>query len=220
MKTLIEIRDILHNAGRFDLADAIDDHLSAQARVRVTDEDVKRALSCVPIFEHEPQYAEAFKQMRIALESFAARLSQGAQGDGSYVHVVPDKCDRVVWHNQYIHLTERAAVPDGWVLVPIDPTEDMLAQACTHDVQPRTEKVDQWNRDTWSFMLTAAPQPPEGALTKLQAQYDELRAAHLAYLEANKPASCATCHDGGVVRKDGFFGTTFEPCPDCTDKGE
>ena len=54
-----------------------------------------------------------------------------------------------------------AGVPDGWVLVPVEPTDDMLAQACTHDTAPRNDKTDQWNRDTWAFMLAAAPQPGE-----------------------------------------------------------
>lgn len=54
-----------------------------------------------------------------------------------------------------------AGVPDGWKLVPVELTDDMLAQACTHDTAPRDAKTDQWNRDTWAFMLAAAPSPGE-----------------------------------------------------------
>ena len=51
-----------------------------------------------------------------------------------------------------------AAIPPGYVVVPVEPTEEMLEQACTHDTTPRNAEKDQWNRDTWSFMLAAAPQ--------------------------------------------------------------
>ena len=211
----------------------IKDHLSAQAKVRVTYEDVERM--CQAFYENKGsmkwgKLMECWKEnyrsnMRADLESFAARLSQGAQGEAVSVITIDDEgCAKwsvsagdlspgkywlythprhrddvpdgvVAWRYRiggrekhlnpwvyqtageelverlpiieaqplYTHPAERAAVPDGWVLVPIEPTEDMLAQACTHDVQPRTEKVDQWNRDTWAFMLTAAPQPIEGA---------------------------------------------------------
>ncbi|MET3654037.1 hypothetical protein [Dyella japonica] len=57
-------------------------------------------------------------------------------------------------------LGEPVAVPDGWQLVPIEPTEEMLEQATTHDLNKRTSETDQWNRDTWSFMLSAAPNHP------------------------------------------------------------
>ncbi len=57
-------------------------------------------------------------------------------------------------------LGEPVDVPDGWVLVPVEPTEEMLEQATTHDLNKRTAETDQWNRDTWSFMLSAAPNHP------------------------------------------------------------
>jgi len=57
-------------------------------------------------------------------------------------------------------LGEPVAVPSGWQLVPIEPTEEMLEQATTHDLNKRTAETDQWNRDTWSFMLSAAPHHP------------------------------------------------------------
>lgn len=48
-------------------------------------------------------------------------------------------------------------IPKGWALVPIEPTEEMLEQAATHDLKPRNANTDQWNRDTWSFMLDGSP---------------------------------------------------------------
>jgi hypothetical protein len=43
----------------------------------------------------------------------------------------------------------------------VEPTEEMLEAAATHDTSPRDAKTDQWNRDTWSFMVEAAPSAPQ-----------------------------------------------------------
>jgi hypothetical protein len=90
--TLEQVRDELRRAhtgpytqGFHRWADAIDAHLSAQAKVRVTDEDVDRA--CDVYDDHytaevlssgvgSDNHSQA---LRAALESFAARLSQDAQ---------------------------------------------------------------------------------------------------------------------------------------------
>jgi hypothetical protein len=61
----------------------------------------------------------------------------------------------------YLHPAAPVGVPDGWKLVPVEPTEEMLEAAATHDTSPRDAKTDQWNRDTWSFMVEAAPSAPQ-----------------------------------------------------------
>ena len=55
-------------------------HLSAQAKVRVTDEDVDRAFNASVSVAN---IATDKRAIRAALESFAARMSQGAQGEST-----------------------------------------------------------------------------------------------------------------------------------------
>lgn len=43
-----------------------------------------------------------------------------------YVQQVPDKCDRIVWRNQYWSLPPVVKVPTGWKLVPTEPTPEMV----------------------------------------------------------------------------------------------
>ena len=46
-------------------------------------------------------------------------------------------------------------VPEGWKLVPVEPTDDMLydIQEYSHILPPRGKRI-------WAHMLNAAPQPP------------------------------------------------------------
>jgi hypothetical protein len=62
-----------------EMADAIDAHLSAQAKVQVTDEDVERSIEAHDsVYSHMDRgHDNRIASMRAALESFAARLSQG-----------------------------------------------------------------------------------------------------------------------------------------------
>ncbi|UBB18313.1 hypothetical protein [Comamonas odontotermitis] len=55
---------------------------------------------------------------------------------------------------QLAQLSARQAVPDGWRLVPMEPTEEMIKAGNTKTwVLPC--------HDCWSAMLSAAPPPPE-----------------------------------------------------------
>lgn len=68
-----------------------------------------------------------------------------------------------------------AAVPKGWKLVPIEPTEEMLSAAinisCLHlngswsntECQTDRERADKSNREYYAALLSAAPQPPTSA---------------------------------------------------------
>jgi hypothetical protein len=116
----------------------------------------------------------------------------------SYVQHVPDKCDRIIWRNQYIHLPPTApssdwnrrirdsvdsllaqagmaedcsvrhqlacmnfdapaqpTVPQGWKLVPIEPTEEMAlaAEKATWIGTPNAKFA-------YRAMLSAAPTAP------------------------------------------------------------
>lgn len=46
------------------------------------------------------------------------------------------------------------AVPEGWQLVPVEPTEDMRLAMATHGV-----KHLEWAGDVYAAMLAAAPKP-------------------------------------------------------------
>jgi hypothetical protein len=49
------------------------------------------------------------------------------QGDGEFTHdAVDDWAHRIMCFADYTHPAERAAVPEGWVLVPREPTAEML----------------------------------------------------------------------------------------------
>lgn len=48
-----------------------------------------------------------------------------------------------------------ASVPEGWKLVPVEPTDDML-----YDIQEYSHILPPRGRRIWAHMLAAAPQPP------------------------------------------------------------
>ena len=57
-----------------------------------------------------------------------------------------------------------AAVPEGYALVPVEPTQGMLDAAGMCIVPDGKEWLDQSNRGTWAAMLAAAPaQKPAAA---------------------------------------------------------
>lgn len=47
------------------------------------------------------------------------------------------------------------AIPDGWQLVPVEPTEEM----CLAYTKCKTEAGEKWARHQWAAMLAAAPEP-------------------------------------------------------------
>ena len=54
-----------------------------------------------------------------------------------------------------LHVVSQPAVPEGWKLVPVEPTEEMLYPAGLENVEDGNE--------AWKAMLAAAPEPPEDA---------------------------------------------------------
>jgi len=104
------------------------------------------------------------EQVRDWHKGRADGIRQGITTGSASVH---DRlADAIVTHLA----TLPSAVPDGWKLVPIEPTEEMLEQAATHDLNRRTAETDQWNHDTWSFMLDAAPEPPNACREAMLTQ--------------------------------------------------
>ena len=51
-------------------------------------------------------------------------------------------------------------IPNGWKLVPSEPTQDMLAVV---HVRLNTSRPEDALRRRWRMMLAAAPAPPDGA---------------------------------------------------------
>jgi hypothetical protein len=101
------------------------------------------------ITRHLSQHAERGEAVAIG------RIDESESG--MFVDFYPDR-DLPLGAEVYTTPPSAAGVPDGWRLVPIEPTEEMLDAATMHDTTPRDASIDQWNRDTWSFMLDAAPE--------------------------------------------------------------
>lgn len=60
-----------------------------------------------------------------------------------------------------------APVPQGWKMVPVEPTKEMLQRACSDHGYPGGSR---WvYRDGYRSMLAAAPQPPELATSEHSA---------------------------------------------------
>lgn len=60
-------------------------------------------------------------------------------------------------------LTAQASVPEGWKLVPIEPTNNMIANAYNRRMN-RHVKYGEMYADIYTSMLNAAPQPPAGEM--------------------------------------------------------
>lgn len=52
----------------------------------------------------------------------------------------------------------QTTIPEGWKLVPIEPTENQLFRGC-HSTFPNTNLSDL--RAIYSMMLRTAPEPPQ-----------------------------------------------------------
>ena len=60
-----------------------------------------------------------------------------------------------------------AAVPEGYALVPVEPTQAMLDAAGMCVVPEGKRWLDASNRETWAAMLAAAPEAPQPAKQSL-----------------------------------------------------
>lgn len=160
-------------------------HLSAQAKVRVTQVEVDRAWD---IYTGVAGVFCSRDGMRNVLEDFAARLSQGAQTNlrectqwshGAQGEAEQVPCDGRGWgwvchlgkgHEgpcttiPVTHSAERAAVPDGLDSLTDEQLMEFVAIGLRHaevknfqigDLRPAFKRL--------KAMLAAAPQPPEGA---------------------------------------------------------
>lgn len=65
-----------------------------------------------------------------------------------------------------------ASVPEGWKLVPVEPTDDML-----YDIQEYSHILPPRGRRIWAHMLAAAPQPP--ALEQPQVEQEPVAWANI-----------------------------------------
>lgn len=81
------------------------------------------------------QFPSSFDGLRAVAEAAVAadRAARSEALTTTYVQPVPDHCDRITWRGSYFNLpitTPAAlAVPEGWKLVPVEPTEEMLESA-------------------------------------------------------------------------------------------
>lgn len=148
----------------------------------VSKEDAYLACKVGRLTRDEPSKGEV-SQMQRRLEWFAARLSQGAQGEAAaWIHAhevdaLRERFNNVVAaaiHPQselptdavklYTHPAERAAVPEGWVLVPREPTSQMIEAGSSSlksdmDItrRPQGGTRQRGARNAYVSMLSAAP---------------------------------------------------------------
>jgi len=86
-------------------------------------------------------------------------------------------CDEIERRQARASLAQPASVPAGWKLVPVEPTDDMLANV-DEEVGGHCHSCTKWNaswsdcRRVYAAMLAAAPQAPQPA----QADGDWVRA--------------------------------------------
>lgn len=90
------------------------------------------------------------------------REAEPENGPNNFVQRVPDHCDRIVWRNKYYSLPplpveQAGAVPEGWRLVPIEPTKEMLAAG-----ESESDSETATYETVFAAMLAASPQPPKG----------------------------------------------------------
>lgn len=164
-------------------------HLSAQAKVQLPDdvEEVTTSLGDDAAYlrmqnDGESEIADNMERASNMIESLVNRLSQGAQGETvgeiRWMGNIPGSgMTEVLWKDGqeppvgtklYTHPAERAAVPDA--------ATDEHVPRWWDDTHGDAYK-EGWN-DCRQSMLTAAPQPPEGARVvdehaAFQAWWDE-----------------------------------------------
>lgn len=66
----------------------------------------------------------------------------------------------------------QAAVQDGWMLVPVEPTEKMISEgSCAQTLKNGHQYIGECAAKTaWSFMLAVAPKPPAAAPMQMPKQ--------------------------------------------------
>ena len=65
------------------------------------------------------------------------------------------------WTPLYTAPPPAVAMPEGYALVPVEPTQAMLDAAGMCIVPEGKKWLDDSNRETWTAMLAAAPEAPE-----------------------------------------------------------
>jgi len=166
---------------RAHLRSAMENHLSAQAKVRVTVEDIDTAEAAYDAvidktFASDCGYGQPWADrdgICAALDSFAARLSQGAQcdecakfaghlkeGQAPFERYMQERKDCggcIELLRQERLKSERAAVPDGMVLVTQEDGNNYCRILTLLGMEEEGDAVEAIEK------LLAAPQPPEGA---------------------------------------------------------
>lgn len=99
----------------------------------------------------------------------STELQREMQTMDSLVALYGDEGDKADWQRIRASLTPAreaaAAVPEGYKVVPVEPTQGMLDAAGMCIVPDGKEWLDQSNRETWAAMLAAAPaQQPAAAV--------------------------------------------------------
>ena len=87
----------------------------------------------------------------------STELQREMQTMDSLVALYGDEGDKADWQRIRASLAPAAAVPEGYALVPVEPTQGMLDAAGMCIVPDGKKWLDQSNRETWAAMLAATP---------------------------------------------------------------
>ena len=99
--------------------------------------------------------AEHAKAIEDAAEQYAYAYSIDDFKDRSKAFdVLQDAIWAGVRVDHSVDANKMVAAPEGWQLVPVEPTEDMRLAMATHGV-----KHLEWAGDVYAAMLAAAPKP-------------------------------------------------------------
>jgi hypothetical protein len=171
--TLDKVRDGLQklfdagpgvSCNSFPLAEWIE-AINAQLAREVTDEDCVRALTAYDNLQWTPKgcLAMGIDRMRAALESASLPVAAKVPDD-NMVNKLQAQVNTLLelnrlqreQHEQEMRLAQgNGGVRDGWKLVPIEPTEEMLRKFLSG-----ANHSDSW-REGYRMMLIAAPKPDD-----------------------------------------------------------
>lgn len=116
-----------------------------------------------------------------------------------------------------------APVPQGWKLVPVEPTEKMVLEgSCSQTFEHGHRYIGEHAAKlAWQFMLAGAPQPPENQTTfqtevgAIPKQPDGLMRENLATKPEAAKEQCQSCRTGSLYACTCTFKTARNSDPSC-----
>ena len=104
-----------------------------------------------------------YAQFHVLLNAVCDASEELEKAEGREVFAAADKLEKAKDALiAYIDGRTAGAAPEGWKLVPIEPTPEMIAANGTCDVPEGAQMLADDARATWAAMIAAAPSPQHG----------------------------------------------------------